>query len=265
MSPSSFSVNTQGNPEKPSLLFLHGFMGSGEDFQEAIAQLTSDYYCLTVDLPGHGQTQTPPHGENYRFPSVAQGIITLLTQLQRLPCFLAGYSLGGRLALYLALNFPQSFPKVILESSSAGLKTHRERAERRQQDADLIERLTELNFAQFLERWYQNPLFASLRNHPQFPAMFQRRLQNQPQQLAQVLRYMGTGVQPPLWDLLPHHNRPLLLLVGEQDAKFQGINQEMARLCPGAQLKQVENCGHNIHLENVNSYVELIRLFLNAP
>lgn len=46
----------QASADKPTLVFLHGLLGSGRDWRLVIDQLASQYFCLTVDLPGHGQS-----------------------------------------------------------------------------------------------------------------------------------------------------------------------------------------------------------------
>jgi 2-succinyl-6-hydroxy-2,4-cyclohexadiene-1-carboxylate synthase len=90
----------------PSLLLLHGFMGSSADFRPAISTLAQYFHCICVDLPGHGQTLIDDHD----FVSTAEQILAIAPD----NCYLLGYSLGGRLALYLALHYPDHWQKVIL-------------------------------------------------------------------------------------------------------------------------------------------------------
>jgi 2-succinyl-6-hydroxy-2,4-cyclohexadiene-1-carboxylate synthase len=68
----------------------------------------------------------------------------------------------------------------VLESASPGLKTQGDRLERIQRDFELAKRLEESNFSTFLSNWYIQPLFASLKNHPNFDYLKQTRLQNNP-------------------------------------------------------------------------------------
>lgn len=248
-----------GNLDQPVLLFLHGFLGDCQEFAAIVPQLTDQFCCLCVDLPGHGKTQMGRE-ENYTMPNTAQAIVHLLDRLKTPQAYVAGYSMGGRLALYLALHFPDCFPKVILESASPGLKTEAERSARRQRDGNLAVRL-ESDFAEFLTEWYEQPLFRSLKQHPHFEALYQQRSQNNPSELAKSLRNLGTGQQPSLWSLLADHQRPLLLLVGEDDRKFVSINQEMQSLCKTAQIKIVREAGHNIHVEKPRTFVRLIKRF----
>lgn len=257
-----FNYSFTGKKSNPIILFLHGFMGDGSEFNKSISYLTNKFCCLTIDLPGHGKTKVLGTDKYYNMNNTAQALYHLLKQLKINQCFLVGYSMGGRLALYMALHFPQFFPKVVLESASPGLKTESARQKRVQKDEQLAQKLETTNFTLFLSQWYNQPLFNSLRNHPQFTHICQRRLQNNPFELAKSLRIMGTGQQPNLWHMLREYDLPLLLLVGELDRKFKAINTQITKLCSQAQLEVIPNCGHNIHEENVDAFVERIVLFL---
>lgn len=252
----------RGNRDKPLILFLHGFMGDSNEFNEVISLLSDQFCCLTVDLPGHGKTRLLGGDECYTMSNTAQALINLLERLNVKECFLIGYSMGGRLALYLNLHFPQHFSKVVLESASPGLKTEGDRLERTQRDIELAHKLEKGDLSSFLSSWYNQPIFASLKKHPYFESLIASRLQNTPLELAKSLRNMSTGCQPSLWEELKKNRNHLLLLVGEYDAKFIAINSEMARLCKSAKLEIVSNCGHNIHFENPKIFVENVQIFL---
>ena len=238
----SFRINS----DCPVLVFLHGFLGSGEDFEAVISRLGARYSILTIDLPGHGKTKV---SEVYTMPKIADAIAALLDTLKIPQASLFGYSMGGRLALYLALRFPERFPKAIVESGSPGLKTEQERSQRLKRDFELADQL-ETNFSQFLSKWYEQPLFQSIKQHPRFNQMIEQRSQNDPVQLARSLREMSTGAQPSLWEELSAHQNPLLLIVGECDRKFIEINREIASICPTAELAIIPDAGHNVHFEN---------------
>lgn len=237
-------------------------MGSCREFHEIMRLLADRFYCLAVDLPGHGKTKTATE-QDYTIAKTAVGIIHLLDRLGISRCDLIGYSMGGRLALYLALHFPNYFSRVVLESASPGLKTEAERSQRLESDIKLAQVLETQDLSEFLTRWYEQPLFAALKQHPRFPVLLRDRLQNQPSGLARSLRYMSTGNQPSLWQKLAQHSIPTLLLVGELDAKFIGINREMANLCRAARLQIVAQSGHAIHLENTSQFAATLEQFLS--
>jgi 2-succinyl-6-hydroxy-2,4-cyclohexadiene-1-carboxylate synthase len=201
-------------------------------------------------------------------PKIAEAIISLLDKLNITKCFLVGYSMGGRLALYLTLNFPERFYKVILESASPGLATEPEQLERVKRDAQIARKLarstSKIDFAAFLFNWYNQPIFGSIKNHPEFKIMLESRLQNHPQELTKSLQFMGTGSQPSLWDKLPNNQIPLLLMVGENDAKFIDINTEMAQICRASQLKIINNSAHNVHFENTSEFVDNLKVYFQS-
>ncbi|MEH2072279.1 MAG: 2-succinyl-6-hydroxy-2,4-cyclohexadiene-1-carboxylate synthase [Nostoc sp.] len=260
-----FHYSLISKPEKSIIMFLHGFMGNSDEFDEAIKLLSDEFSYLTLDLPGHGNTQVLGGDEYYSITKTADAIINLLDKLKISKCFLVGYSMGGRLALYLALHFPERFLKVVLESASPGLAAEAERLERIKRDTQIGRKLTrittKIDFVDFLFNWYSQTIFGYIKNHPQYDKMLENRLQNNPQELDKSLRFMGTGCQPNLWSKLAENTIPMLLLAGEYDEKFIFINTEMAKICKFAQLKIINDAGHNIHFENTLIFVQILRDF----
>lgn len=263
-----FNYYLNVNINKPLILFLHGFMGNINEFDEAIKLLCEDFSYLILDLPGHGKTQVLGSDEYYKIEPTAQAIINLLDELKIDKCHLIGYSMGGRLALYLTLHFPEHFIKVVLESASPGLKTQAERLERIRRDAQIAKKLSrtiiQIDFAAFLSSWYSQPIFGSIKNHPEFERLLENRFQNHPIELTKSLQFMGTGNQPSLWGKIKDNITLLLLVVGENDKKFRDINTEIANICKVAQLKIISNTAHNIHFENTVEFVQNIREFFKS-
>jgi 2-succinyl-6-hydroxy-2,4-cyclohexadiene-1-carboxylate synthase len=256
----SYKIHYQlyGESYLPKLLFLHGFMGCGDDFSPIINALLPEFCCLAVDLPGHGLTEVLD-SRGYDMAAIAPTLINLLQELNFTPCHLIGYSMGGRLGLYLACQFPRHFASVFLESASPGLVTNVERILRQQQDEILATELESEDWSIFLARWYDQPLFDSLRYSPHFDEMLQRRLHNRPHQLAQALRSSGTGMQPSLWNAMANLTMPITLVVGEHDQKFVEINQNMAVQQPLVQLKILLDCGHAAHAEDPEAFAAALQ------
>ncbi|WP_445633875.1 Putative 2-succinyl-6-hydroxy-2,4-cyclohexadiene-1-carboxylate synthase [Nostoc sp. DSM 114161] len=263
-----FNYSLINSKDKPVILFLHGFMGNIDEFDEAIKLLGDEFSYLTLDLPGHGKTEVLGGDEYYSMPNTAQAIINLLDKLKIPQCFLVAYSMGGRLALYLVLHFPERFFKVILESASPGLATETERLERIKRDTQIGRKLARITskvaFVDFLSNWYNQAIFGYIKKHPEYDQMVENRSQNNPQDLDKSLRFMGTGCQPNLWPKLAKNTIPMLLLVGEYDVKFVNVNIEMAKVCELTQLRIIDNAGHNIHFENTLTFVKTLKEFFNS-
>jgi 2-succinyl-6-hydroxy-2,4-cyclohexadiene-1-carboxylate synthase len=235
----------------PPLVLLHGFTGSQATWEAQRAFFEGQYRVLTVDLLGHGHTRAPYNPARYTMEQAAHDLARLMEHADLGPIHLLGYSMGGRLALYLALHYPHLIRTLILESASPGLADTHERQTRRLADNHLADQIEASGIAWFSEYWAALPLFRSLERltPAQQATLQQQRLQNDPRGLAASLRGMGTGIQPNLWPDLPRLECPTLLLVGQEDHKFVGIAQQMAQALPQSSLQVIPQAGHVIHLE----------------
>jgi 2-succinyl-6-hydroxy-2,4-cyclohexadiene-1-carboxylate synthase len=162
----------------------------------------------------------------------------------------AGYSMGGRTALHVALAHPDQVEGLVLISATAGIAPPGEREARRSADEALAARIEREGTEVFLDFWLAQPLFATL---PPGDAGRDERLANTPDGLASSLRLAGTGCQEPLWDRLAELREralPVLLIAGELDAKYCDQAARMAEaIGPSARALIVSGAGHACHLE----------------
>ncbi len=248
----------------PRIIFLHGFLGSGSDWAPMARQLENDYCCILVDLPGHGESDIEANGNPDLF--FTETVDALAEELGRSatpePCFLVGYSMGGRIALSLLLRHPELFEKAIIVSASPGLRTEEERLSRQESDEGVARKI-ERNFEGFIEAWYEQPLFASLKSRPIFKEVESERKINDPSNLALALRLLGTGRQPSAWNELQKNRVPIQFFAGEKDLKFVEIGRQMVNLCPDSSLELFVECGHTLHLENRELFLDCLRTFFN--
>lgn len=255
--------HVESNGTGVPLLLLHGFSGSGANWQPHAELFAPRFRVVTVDLLGHGQTDSPADSERYSVKRAAADLIAILDALDLPTAHLLGYSMGGRLALYAALTYPARFKCLILESASPGLKTAAERQQRIEADGVLARRIEGQGIPAFAEYWTNLPLFAT--QPPEVSArLHAQRLRNNPTGLANSLRGMGTGAQPSLWERLPELVMPTLLLCGALDAKFAAINAEMHTLIPSSTLAVIPEAGHTTHVEQPERFRAGVLRFL-AP
>src|SRR5581483_4153932 len=146
---------------------------------------------------------------------------------------LCGYSLGGRVALHVALAAPRRVARLVLVASSAGIEDPAARAARGRADRALADELERRPYEEFVERWSEQPLFAADPPDVVRRARADQR-RNDPFALAAVLRGIGSGEMEPLWERLPALRMPVTILAGERDRKFQALGRQMAALCPDA-------------------------------
>src|SRR5215217_2658936 len=238
-------------------------MGSTADWREVMSALEDRTFCIAMDLPGHGSSLslTP---EAYTVEGAAEAVIDTLDELEVERPVIVGYSMGGRLALYLALRYPERCAGLFLESASPGLESAGEREARRVADEEKAKRLESGDFENFLRDWYRQPLFAPLaREEMLLWRTIEARRRNDPPELARSLRGMGTGSQPSLWEALESLAVPPLAVTGELDGKYAGISSRMASVCAKVEPVVVPGVGHNVHDEAPAQYVALLGRFLD--
>jgi len=258
----SLYYETHGDKSRPGILFLHGFLGRGDSWNEIVSKLQNDFFCVTVDLPGHGKS-LPEDSSHYTMPNCSKLIVRLLENLGIRKFSLVGYSMGGRLGLYITLNFPERTNKLVMESSSPGLNTKKERSDRQKSDEKLVRELERVPLEEFLHKWYSQPLFGSLKkDEKRFQALIEKRKINNPKGLALSLRFMGSGAQDSLWPKLKDLQVPSLLIVGEYDRKFQGIAKDMSAKSGKFSNASVTVAGHNVHFEQPEKYAQVLKSFL---
>lgn len=254
-----------GDAADPTVVFLHGFMGSSVDWLEVTSTLKERFFCIAPDLPGHGAS-LGLSSASYSFEGAARAALRTLDAFGVGRATFVGYSMGGRLALYLALRYPERCTALFLESSSPGIEGAAEREARRRSDAEKAARLESGDFEEFLAVWYSQPLFASLaRQDGPFKGMIEARRGNDPGELALALRGMGTGAQPSLWGELPGLAPPTLAVAGELDEKFVAISRRMVEASPKVRAAAVAGAGHNVRAEAPEAYLGVLKGFLGNP
>ena len=258
----SYNIEIKGAGD--ALLLLHGFSGDHTNWQDVVTRLQDRFQLIALDILGHGASDKPANPASYRMAAVAADICDLLGQLNITQTHLLGYSMGGRLALFLALKYPDRFRSLTLESAAPGLADADVRAERHRRDSQMAEDIEARGIASFVDYWESLSLWSSQANLPEkvLAAQRQQRMHNDPRGLANSLRGMGSGAQPSLWQELTHLTVATHLIVGELDDKFRRINQQMAERIPGARLTVIPAAGHNTHLENPDAFCSALLSFL---
>jgi 2-succinyl-6-hydroxy-2,4-cyclohexadiene-1-carboxylate synthase len=255
------------NAAAPTLVLLHGFTGSAASWGAHLDTFAAaGLRVIAFDLLGHGASSAPDVSQRYSMEHCQEDICAALGMLGVGPgeAILLGYSMGGRLALYL--GFSGYFRALVLESASPGLASPIERTQRRASDEHLAASIERDGIAAFGASWEQQPLFASQNALPVEirERLRSQRLQNRPDGLANSLRGMGTGAQPALHERLPMLELPVLLLAGELDTKFCAIARQMHQALPRASFEIIPGAGHTLHLEQPEQFDTRVLAFCQA-
>ncbi|MFM2478852.1 2-succinyl-6-hydroxy-2,4-cyclohexadiene-1-carboxylate synthase [Celerinatantimonas sp. MCCC 1A17872] len=257
----SLHFSVKGSKTNPALVFLHGFMGNSNDWGYITSALSEQYYCISVDLPGHGMSQALKPDIRHGFRQVHRLLEHTLKHLGVREYSLVGYSLGGRLAAFHASLKPKGLKALILESAHPGLDDDAQKTARLNHDEKWAIRLRQEPFEQVLQDWYQQPIFANLseleRQH-----QIEIKRQYDPKPLGAMLEATSLARQIDLSDKLVKLELPIALVVGSEDTKFATIAEELLGKLRQGRRYQIAGAGHNTHVAKPDQFIEIVRKFL---
>ena len=224
------------------LVLLHGFTQTGASWERVVRGAGGTLPRARARPPGHGRRpRGRPSFDRLRGATCARS---------RRPFTLAGYSMGGRIALHARAARSRSGSRGSCSiGASPGLADagERARAARGRRGARRPDRGDRRRGVRRASGRRSRCSPASRRAVA--AAAHADRLRNSAAELAAALRGLGTGVMPPLWDRLGELAMPVTLVVGERDAKFRAIAERMAAALPDAALDVVPGAGHAVQLE----------------
>lgn len=98
------NTRTFGEPDRPTLVLMHGLFGASVNWASIARRLADRYYLLVPDLRNHGQS---PHHADHSYPLMVDDVLRLMDDEGIEQAGLIGHSMGGKVAMHLALNHPQ--------------------------------------------------------------------------------------------------------------------------------------------------------------
>jgi len=243
-------------PQFKSTVFLHGFMGSAQDWEGVQAYIPDALKAEYIDLPGHGT-------EEKNRPRSFNAVIEWLHSRYHAssPINLVGYSMGGRVAMSFASAYPECVHRLVLESSNPGLTDFPARKKRLQSDQIMAARLKKEPFETFVDDWYTAPIFSSLQGKGDLlKAIKARRLEQNPFQMAHMIQTMSPGRQPDCHPFLEQTDLPILSMVGAEDEKYIELAQSING--KAYEVAILENAGHTVHAEQPKVFAQHVVEFL---
>jgi 2-succinyl-6-hydroxy-2,4-cyclohexadiene-1-carboxylate synthase len=254
----SYFVTGEGTP----VTLLHGFTQNGRSWLEVISKMPAGYMWIVPDLRGHGETRTRPHAP-CSMDACTQDVEMLWDHLGVEQTHLAGYSMGGRLALHVVATKPERIASLLTIGAHAGLDDDA-RDGRRRGDEALAERIENDGLEAFVNHWSSLPLFAGLvRRGPGFVAQVRaERMTNHVAGLACSLRGMGAGVMEPLWHKLADVTFPCTFVAGQLDHGYVSSARRLAATVPNGRVVIVPRAGHTVHQERPEAFAHLLAAHL---
>ncbi len=246
---------------------LHGFLGSPHDWDdlaaalgESLPALAAPGALLTPDLFG---ADSFPRADSIPAWAEAYGRREAQAHLPGPSAagnYLLGYSLGGRLALHLAVQFPALWDGVIIVGANPGLDSEEARARRRHHDESWARRFEGEPWDALLAAWDAQPVFAGRGGGPR-----RRREQDFARaSLAAALRRWSLGAQTPLWPALQSIHCPVLWVAGAEDAGQADICRRVGETIPGVEVWVAPDAGHRVPWEQPRAFAARAAGFLRA-
>ena len=223
------------------MTLLHGFMQDGRAWDELVARLPAEWTYLRPALAGLSS-----------LPAVAE----LVPERSHL----IGYSMGGRLALWLAAQNPDRVLSLTTIGAHAGLEPA-ERVARAAADEALAERIEREGIEWFAGYWAAQPMFARLAGRADLDAM---RRDQEAAAAAAMLRGLGPAAVDPFWDRLAAITAPALFIAGAEDGRYPELARRLAAAVPHGRAEIVPGAGHAVHLENPDAVARLLKAHLST-
>jgi pimeloyl-ACP methyl ester carboxylesterase len=255
-----------------TLVFLHGLGSNLQAWQKTIAGLKKDYRCIALDLPGYGKSSKGDYSFGMTF--FANQVAGFIEELGLGEVTLVGHSMGGQVALTLALQEPDYLNRLVL-AAPAGLETFS--AENRGFFAtyvqpSIIRATTEPQIkANFALNFYEMPEDARFMVEDRL--MMREDTQAYHYYCEMIPRCVLGMLDEPVADQLKELDLPTLLVFGVQDQlipnKFlhPGLTVEMVaksgeEAIKGSTLIFLDKAGHFVQWDQAPAFNQAVRIFV---
>jgi len=232
----------------PPLVLIHGFTASRASFEANIDGLREHFTVITVELLGHGDSDAPADPAFYRPNRAVQRLLQLFDHLGYERVLLCGHSLGGALALRLALDAPEWVAGLIVinSSSAAGDPAWREAARPRMEEMAARVRAEGTAFMKQTRLYPAHSKRLDPKSRELLTHAFDRL---RPEGVAGTAESLVIDVNA--WERHPQLSVPFLLVVGERDADFAPAAPAFLARFPEGLAREVRlpEAGHAANIE----------------
>lgn len=246
-----------GRSEAAPLIILHGFFASSRNWKFIAEKLAVSHRVFLLDLRNHGAS---PHHPLMDYPSMAEDVRLFMAQRGFTRVSLLGHSMGGKIAMWLALNNPEVINKLIIADIAPMVYSHSfsktisalkmlplaSISNRKQAEEKLADAIPDLSYRQFL---LQNLVLRE--GHYQWRVDLDIFNRSAPA----IIAFPDTENQA------PYQNSALFIAGAE--SKFV-ISETVFPLFPHAQLKILAGAGHWLHVQQPENFVAAVLDYLRA-
>lgn len=241
-------IEGQGKP----LLILHGYLGMSDNWKTLSGRFAEQGFQVhSLDLRNHGRSF---HSDEFSHELMMQDILNYCKYHNLDKISLIGHSMGGKLAMFLAVTYPELIDKMIIADISV-----REYPPHHQ---DILEALNSVDFSVQKERKEVEDVIAQyVSDFGTRQFLMKNVYRETPEQLAFRMNlksltenYDNMGIAIPKES---RFERPVLFLRGENSNYIRERDeQDIMEIFPKAEIKTVTNAGHWLHAENPNEFFD---------
>jgi len=246
------------------ILFLHGFLFDGRQFDAQVAALRDRYRCVTVDFRGQGRS-APGRG-GYQVEQHVADVLTVIRTLGLAPVHLVGLSMGGFVGLRIAARQPDLLRSLTLLNTSAA--AHARTKFPKQLLLAAIARATGVRVRPIVagvEAELYGPAFrADPARAPVREAWRQRWARADRAALVRTL--LGFMIRPDVRDELGGVSVPTLIIAGAVDASLPPVHsRDVHARIAGSTLVELPEVGHSSPIEDPAAVTRAMEEFLATP
>ena len=242
----------------PTLVLLHGLFGSARNFGTVQKRLSASFRVLALDLRNHGDS---PHAPGMGYPVQAQDVLATLRAHGALPCALLGHSMGGKVAMRLALDEPEAVQRLIVADIAPAPYPPHHHGE--------IAALAALALAPGMTRAEADAALAGAIPNAAVRGFLLQNLRTGPVPSWRLgLREIDAGMADiEAWPEPPAaaYAGPTLFLRGERsDYVREAHRPAIKALFPAARVVTLKGAGHWLHADDFAGFMAAVEAFLQA-
>ena len=256
-----------GSNHHPKLIFLHGLMGSGNNWRRITAKFESTFQILTYDQRGHGRSFHPEAG--YTSQDYSEDLYQILKELGWNKVILVGHSMGGRNAIEFAAEHSDMVTQLVVED--IGVTPNKASVQKIEELLNSVP--TPFGSKREAREFFQNDFVGLHPNNPQAQAisvfLYSNIIESKEGRAdwrffkEGVLESARQGPQEKRWAQWESLKMPLLLVRGAQSTDLSEAEYlEMLSRNPQAKGVVVENSGHWVHFDQPLEFIALIEKFI---
>ncbi len=244
---------------RPSLVLLHGLFGSSSNWHSIARALEGEYHLLVPDLRNHGRS---PHSSSISYPEMASDVARLIQHYDLGSVSIVGHSMGGKTAMWLALDRPELVDRLVVVDIAPVTYSHDFKGQldgiaavdltalngREQADEMMSQQLDDRRLRQYL-----------LQNLIKSDGRWQWRINTKA-----LTDNMSAIVGFPIGGIRQYSGKTLFVYGSESDYVNSDNQRKIRILFPHARIRMIAAAGHWLYAEQPDHFIDVVGSFFKS-